>query len=67
VLSDVKDPTFLDNRLTDGSEVTSLKRRPRFTTRKTFRYSFLLEAESPQGHSTAGLGKLNKVRFGVSV
>jgi hypothetical protein len=25
---------FLDNRLTDGSEVVSLKRRPPFTPRK---------------------------------
>jgi hypothetical protein len=29
-------PHFLDNRPTDGDEVVSLKRRPRFTLRKIF-------------------------------
>jgi hypothetical protein len=37
---------FLDNRLTDGSEVVSLTRRPPFTPQEDFWYSFLLEAES---------------------
>jgi hypothetical protein len=36
---------FLDNRLADGGEVASLTRRPRFTPRKIFWYSVLLEAE----------------------
>jgi hypothetical protein len=29
-------PHFLDNRLTDGGEVVSLTRRPRFTRQKDF-------------------------------
>jgi hypothetical protein len=47
---DVYDP-ILDNLVIDGGEVISLKLRPRFTPRKIFWYSFLLEAE---GYSTAG-------------
>jgi hypothetical protein len=39
-------PHFLDNRLTDGSEVVSLMHRQRFTHREDYWYSFLLEAES---------------------
>jgi hypothetical protein len=45
---------FLDNRLTDGGEVVSLTRRPPFTPQEDSWYSFLLEAESTQGHSAAG-------------
>jgi hypothetical protein len=47
-------PHFLDSRLTDGGEVVSLKRRPPFTPHEDSWYSFLLEAESNQGHSAAG-------------
>jgi hypothetical protein len=36
---------LLANRLIDGGEVVSLERRPCFTPRKIFLYSFLLEAE----------------------
>jgi hypothetical protein len=42
-------PHFLDNRLTDGGENASPMRRQRIPPpppRKTFRYSYLLEAES---------------------
>jgi hypothetical protein len=42
-------PHFLDNRFTDGGKVVSLTRRPPFTPRKDFCYSFLLEAESTPG------------------
>jgi hypothetical protein len=38
-------PHFVDIRLTDGGEFVSLRRRPSFTPRKIFWYSFLLEAE----------------------
>jgi hypothetical protein len=41
-------PHFLDNRFTDGGEV-SLTRRPHFTPQEDSRYSFLLEAESTPG------------------
>jgi hypothetical protein len=37
--------TGLDNRHTAGGEDVSLTRRPLVTPRKTFWYSFLLEAE----------------------
>jgi hypothetical protein len=37
---------FIDNRLTDGGEMVSLTRRPRFTAQEDSWYSFLLEAES---------------------
>jgi hypothetical protein len=39
-------PNYLDNRLTDGGKVVSLKRRPPFTPQEYSGYSFLLEAES---------------------
>jgi hypothetical protein len=39
-------PHFLDNRLTDGSEVVSPTRRPPFTPQGDSWYSFPLEAES---------------------
>jgi hypothetical protein len=42
-------PHFLDNRVTDDGEVVSLTRRPRFTPRKMFWYSFLLESEYTRG------------------
>jgi hypothetical protein len=42
-------PHFLDNRLTDGGNVVSLTRRPRFTPQESSWYSFLLEAESTPG------------------
>jgi hypothetical protein len=42
-------PHFLDNQLTDGDEVASLKRRPLFTPQEDSWYSFLLEAESTPG------------------
>jgi hypothetical protein len=38
-------PHFLDNRLIDGCKVVNLRQRQRFTPRKIFWYSFLLEAE----------------------
>jgi hypothetical protein len=48
-------PHLLDNRLTDGGEVVSLTRRPAaLYPQEDSWYSFLLEAESPQGHSAAG-------------
>jgi hypothetical protein len=54
-LWDVGAPTFsLDSRLTDGGKVVSLTRRPPFSPQEDSWYSFLLEAESPQGHSAAG-------------
>jgi hypothetical protein len=40
-----KIPYFLDNRFTDGGEVVSLTRRPRFNLRETPGI-YLLEAES---------------------
>jgi hypothetical protein len=49
-----RSPYFLDNRLTDGGEVVSLMRRTSFTPQEDSRYSFLLEAEWPQGRSVAG-------------
>jgi hypothetical protein len=42
---------FLDNRITGCGEVVSLMRRPPFTPQEDSWYSFLLEAESIQGHS----------------
>jgi hypothetical protein len=42
-------PHYLDNRITDGGEVVSLTRRPRFTSQEDYWYSFLLEAESNRG------------------
>jgi hypothetical protein len=39
-------PHFLDNWLTDGGGVVSLKRWPLFTPQEDSWYSFLLEAES---------------------
>jgi hypothetical protein len=45
-LWDVEDPTFSGPGLTDGGEVVSLTRRPRFTSKEDSWYSFLLEDES---------------------
>jgi hypothetical protein len=45
----LRHPHFLDNRLTDGGEVVSLTRRPRFTPQEYSWYSFLSEAESTPG------------------
>jgi hypothetical protein len=46
-------PHFLDNRLIDGGEVVSLKRRPLFTPQENYLinswYSFPLEVESTPG------------------
>jgi hypothetical protein len=39
-------PHFLENRLTDSSEVVSLTHRPPFTPQEDSWYSLLLEAES---------------------
>jgi hypothetical protein len=39
-------PHFLDDRLTDGSEVVSPTRRPTFIPEEDSWYSFILEAES---------------------
>jgi hypothetical protein len=48
-------PHFLDNLLTDGDELVSPTRRQAALYRQEDSwYSFLLEAESPQGHSAAG-------------
>jgi hypothetical protein len=38
-------PHFLDSWLTDGGQVISFTRRPRFSPRRIFWYLFLLEAE----------------------
>jgi hypothetical protein len=47
-------PRFLHNRLKDGGEAVSLTRRPAaLYTKEDSRYSFLLDAESTQGHSAA--------------
>jgi hypothetical protein len=40
---------LLDNRLTDGGEAVSFKRRPPFTPQKVSWHSFLLDAESTPG------------------
>jgi hypothetical protein len=45
---------FLENRLTDGGEIVSLTRRPRFTRRKIPGTHFCLTLSRTQGHSTAG-------------
>jgi hypothetical protein len=42
-------PHFLENRLTDGSEVVILTRRPAVTPQADSWYSFLLEAELTPG------------------
>jgi hypothetical protein len=50
-------PHFLDNLLTDGGEVVSLKGRTPFIApppQEDSWYSFLLEAESTPSHSAAG-------------
>jgi hypothetical protein len=44
-------PHFPDNRLTDGDAAVSLTRH---TRQEDMWYSFLLEAEYPQGHSASG-------------
>jgi hypothetical protein len=45
-----RDPIFSSlNRLTDGGEVVSFTRRPRFTPQKDSWYSFLLKSESTIG------------------
>jgi hypothetical protein len=41
-------------RLTNGGEVVNLTRRPHLYPQEDSWYSFLLEAESIQGHSAAG-------------
>jgi hypothetical protein len=57
-------PQYLDNRLTDGGKVVSLRRRQPFIPQEGSWYSFLLEAESPQGHSAAGRMK-NSTSLGL--
>jgi hypothetical protein len=47
-------PHFLDNRLTDDTEVVSLTRRPHFTPRNTPRTHFRYRLSQTQGHSAAG-------------
>jgi hypothetical protein len=47
-------PHFLDSRPTDGVEAASLTGRPPFIPQENSWYSFLLDAESAQGHSAAG-------------
>jgi hypothetical protein len=48
-------PHFLDNRLADGGEVVSLTRRPAVLYLQEHSWSsFLLDAESAQGHNAAG-------------
>jgi hypothetical protein len=52
-------PHFIDSLLTDGGEVVSLTRRPRFIPQKDSWCSFLLEAESnprPSRSSCSGGG-----------
>jgi hypothetical protein len=57
-------PHFLQNQLTDGGEVVSLKMKLRLYKVLATRYP-VLGPSRPQGHSAAGsLGKLNNV--GVS-
>jgi hypothetical protein len=54
-LREVKAPTLLDKRPTDGGKVVSPTRPPPFTTRFLFSdslYSFLLKAESNPGRKT---------------
>jgi hypothetical protein len=47
-------PRFLDNRLTYGGEVVSLKRRPSFTPRYIPGTHFCQRLSRLQGHSAAG-------------
>jgi hypothetical protein len=47
-------PHFLHNQLTDGGKVVSLAHRLPFIPQEDSSYSFLLEVESPPGHSAAG-------------
>jgi hypothetical protein len=46
-------PHFLDNRLTDGGEVSSLTRRPRFIPKEEFCYPLCERLSGPQIHSAA--------------
>jgi hypothetical protein len=48
-LWDVEAPTFLDNRLTDGGEVSLTRRQAVLYPQEDFLYSFLLETESTPG------------------
>jgi hypothetical protein len=47
-------PHFLENRLTDGDELVSFKRRTPFTSRKMPGTHFCQRLIRPQGHSAAG-------------
>jgi hypothetical protein len=47
-------PHSIHSRHTDGGDVVSLMRRPPFNMQEDSWYSFLSEAQSPQGHSAAG-------------
>jgi hypothetical protein len=49
----LKIPHCLDNRLTDGGEV-SITHRPLFTPQKYFLVLISVRAEPTQGHSAAG-------------
>jgi hypothetical protein len=64
-LSDVKDPTLLDNPLTDGGKIDSPKQRPLSTPQKHYLYAsgtnFYYRLSKPQGlERPEGLGKLKK-------
>jgi hypothetical protein len=52
---EVEDLTFSDIRLTDGSKVVSLMRRPLFTPRKITGTHFCQKKSRHQGHSAAGM------------
>jgi hypothetical protein len=65
-LSDVKDLTLSNNRLTDGGKVVSPTHRPPFTSQKHYLYisgtHFCLRPSEEQGLMLLeGLGKLKKI------
>jgi hypothetical protein len=47
-------PHYLDDRLTDGSEVVSIICQPPFTSRKIPGTHFCYRLSPPQGHSESG-------------
>jgi hypothetical protein len=57
----LKIPHRLDNRLTDGGKVVSLKFRPRLLPRNFIFLLLVLKMSKPQGlERLEGFGKLNK-------
>jgi hypothetical protein len=56
-------PHYLGNQHTDGGEIVSITRWPRFTPKKDSWYSFLLEAEKTPGPSAAGKIRLTEKKI----